>query len=69
MASIAGGIGLVFGIAVVVYLLSADMKGPGQGMLDRLQRLVPFQSFKIIIVVWQIVTQVSMAGRRNLGGG
>ena len=36
-------------------------------MVDRVARFVPFQSLKIIIVAWQIVTQVSMFNRRRSG--
>lgn len=62
MAGIACGIGLVVGIAVVFHLLSPNVSGSGGNFVDRLARFVPFQSIKIIIVAWQIVTQVRMKG-------
>ena len=67
IASIVGGVSLAIGIVVVLYLSSAGMRGSRRSMVNRVARFVPFQSLKIIIVAWQIVTQVSMFNRRRSG--
>ena len=55
MCSIAA---VVMTVVVVKYVTSANM-GAGRGIFSRLLRRVPLQSVKIIIVAWQILTQVS----------
>ncbi|CAM9418346.1 unnamed protein product, partial [Ascophyllum nodosum] len=45
------------GVGIVSYLVSPDTRGSGTGLVDRVARLIPLQSLKIIIVAWQIVTQ------------
>ena len=62
IAGIACGIGLVVGIAVVFHLLSPNVSGSGENFVDRVVRFIPIQSIKIIIVAWQIVTQVRIMG-------
>lgn len=48
------GVGAV--VVAVLYLVSGEMRG--EGLVDRIVRHVPLNSLKILIVVWQIVTQV-----------
>lgn len=52
-------------IAVVLHLVSGSTDTTEQGMLGRLQRVVPLQSIKIIIVAWQILTQVKVTSTRT----
>lgn len=46
-------------VAIVLHLLSGEMTGTGRGCIDRMARRIPLQSVKVIIVAWQILTQVS----------
>ena len=64
----AGGIALAVAMAVVFllasvaflsYMLSGEMEGVNQGIVARVMRFIPLQSVKIVIVIWQILTQVS----------
>ena len=64
----AGGIALAVAMVVVFllasvaflsYMLSGEMEGVNQGIAARVTRFIPLQSVKIVIVVWQILTQVS----------
>ena len=64
----AGGIALAVAMAAVFllafvaflsYMLSGEMEGVDQGIAARVTRFIPVQSVKIVIVVWQILTQVS----------
>ena len=61
MVAAALGIGtLLVAVAVVSYLMSGETGlGAGQGVVERVTRYVPLQSAKIVIVSWQILTQVS----------
>lgn len=45
--------------AVVVHVMSGKVQVGRRGMLERLGRFIPLHSVKIVIVAWQIVTQVS----------
>lgn len=45
-------------VAFLYYLVSTEMEGDEQGLLAGLMKRIPLQSFKIIIVTWQILTQV-----------
>ena len=49
---------IAFGLAIFSYLVSAEVGGAGRGIVDRVTRWVPMQSIKIIVVAWQILTQV-----------
>ena len=49
------------GLATVSYLVSAEGIGGGRGIMEAIMRRVPTESVKIIIVVWQILTQVREA--------
>ena len=46
------------GLAIFSHLVSAEVGGGGRGIVDRVTRWVPMQSIKIIVVAWQILTQV-----------
>ena len=46
-------------IAFLSYMLSGEIEGTDQGIVARVTRFIPLQSVKIVIVVWQILTQVS----------
>ena len=57
---------LVIGIGIVLYLVSPDTRGSARGVVARMARFIPLQSLKIIIVAWQIVTQVKLQTRIQL---
>ena len=63
----AGGIALAVAMAVVFllafvaflsYMLSGETRGTDQSIVARVTRFIPLHSVKIVIVVWQILTQV-----------
>lgn len=45
-------------IALYMHLVSAEMEGARRGVIHRFARRLPLQSIKIVVVVWQILTQV-----------
>ena len=49
-------------------MISGETVGSGRGIVHRMVRLIPLQSLKIIIVAWQIVTQVGRANQRLVLG-
>ena len=51
-------------VAVISYLMSGDMEGRRRGLVHRIARRVPLQTIKIIVVSWQILTQVETASCR-----
>ena len=51
---------LVVAVAVVLYVMSGQVEAGRQGMVERLGRFIPLHSVKIVIVAWQILTQVSV---------
>ena len=53
-----GVLGIAAGVGVIFYLISGEMVGSGRGFIDNIARHLPMQSVKIIIVAWQILTQV-----------
>ena len=57
---------LAVGLVVILYLVSAEEGGAGRGIVNRVMKRIPMQSVKIIIVVWQILTQVSTDTVRRL---
>lgn len=57
VATIFLALSAIITFAAVKYLLSVEI-GARQGILARILRRVPLQSVKIIIVAWQILTQV-----------
>ena len=58
---------VVVGIALALHLLSGSMESTERGLVDRIIRIVPVQAVKIIIVAWQIVTQVRPALHQSEG--
>ena len=51
-------IAMVIIFTVFTFLTSTEMVGRGRKAVARLLRRMPLHSLKIIIVAWQIVTQV-----------
>ena len=49
---------VAFGMAIVSVLMSFETEGAGRGFVYRVTQWIPKQSLKIIIVTWQILTQV-----------
>lgn len=49
---------VVIVVATILYLVSGEMEVAGRGIVDRVVRYLPHQTLKIVIVVWQILTQV-----------
>ena len=50
---------LACGLGIIFYLVYIEEGDTEQGIVDRIKRRVPMQPLKIIIVLWQIITQVS----------
>ena len=50
---------LAVGLAIILYLVSAEKGDAGRGIVNRMMKRIPMHSVKIIIVMWQILTQVS----------
>lgn len=44
--------------AVVAHLISDVIEDAGRGCVGRMAKYVPLQTLKIVIVAWQILTQV-----------
>ncbi|CAM9458195.1 unnamed protein product [Ectocarpus sp. 8 AP-2014] len=44
-------------IVLCMYLVSGGLDGAGKGIIHRLTQRLPLQSIKIVVVVWQILTQ------------
>ena len=44
--------------ALLVHLVSGEVDGARQGLIHRVTKRLPLQSIKIVVVVWQILTQV-----------
>ena len=59
VASIFAGVSAVVVVGAIRYLMSAEIQGEGKGVVDRMTRRVPVQAMKIVIVAWQILTQVT----------
>ena len=53
------------GLATVWYLVPAEGVGGGREIAEAIMRRVPTQSVKIVIVVWQILTQVRVVETRD----
>lgn len=58
MVVIAGGFVLSAAIILGVHLVSGEMEGARRGFIHGLIKCLPRQSIKIVVVVWQILTQV-----------
>lgn len=53
-------VALFVAAAVVSYVMSGEAGlGAGRGVIERLTRHLPLQFVKLVIVAWQILTQVS----------
>lgn len=51
---------VVAGVALVRYLVANEREGGGnRGFITRVKDKVSFRSLKIVVVVWQILTQAS----------
>ena len=59
VAVVAGIVAILIPSAGVRYLLSTQREETNSGYTARFLRRLPFNSVKIIIVAWQILTQVS----------
>lgn len=59
-------------VVIVTYLVSGELEDDGTGFLDRARRYLPLKSIKIVVVVWQIITQVrgveAIVAVRTIGG-
>lgn len=53
-----GAVGVVGFFAFLTYMLSGEERSADRGIVARISRFIPLHSLKIIIVVWQIITQV-----------
>ncbi len=49
---------LVTAAGVISYVMSGETEVGGRGVVARLRRYIPLQSVKIIVVAWQILSQV-----------
>lgn len=58
LAAVIAVAALFVAVAVVSYVTSGERGAKGQGMVERVVRYIPLQSLKIVIVAWQILTQV-----------
>lgn len=58
LAAIFGVVALLVAVAVVSHVMSGKAGRGGKGLVERLTQYIPLQSVKIVIVVWQILTQV-----------
>lgn len=59
-------VALCVGAAVVSYAMSGEMAARRRGPLGSLLQNIPLQSVKIVIAVWQILTQVRAKPTRRL---
>lgn len=51
-------VALLVAVAVVSYVVSDKVGEGSRGTVERLGRYIPLQSVKIVVVSWQILTQV-----------
>ena len=61
LAGVVAVVALFVVIAVVSYATTGEGNGKGRGLVERVARYIPLQSVKIVIVAWQILTQVRFA--------
>eukprot|EP00903_Cladosiphon_okamuranus_P016020 g14792.t1 len=59
LAAVVAVVALLVAVAVVSYVTSSERGATGPGMVERVGRYIPLQSLKIVIVAWQILTQVT----------
>ena len=72
LAIVLGTLGTALGVIVALHLLSEEKEGTGRGIVDRIMRIIPFHTLKIVVVAWQILTQVNIKDakqsfRRSVG--
>ena len=60
-ATVLLGLALGVVIAIISYLVSAEVADARRGIIDYMMQRIPLQSLKIIIILWQILTQVRTA--------
>lgn len=58
LAIVLAGASVLVVIVVACYIVSGGQEHERKGLIERTMRYIPFQSLKIIIVMWQILTQV-----------
>ena len=66
MAAFLAAVCVAFGVALALYVVSGKFEWSNQGVAHHIGRHVPFQSVRIIIVTWQILSQVSEEWRRTM---
>lgn len=60
---------IVFGaVAVASYVVLDEGADKRKGLVERVARFIPLQSLKIVIVSWQILTQVRAVARAETAG-
>ncbi|CAM9259474.1 unnamed protein product, partial [Hapterophycus canaliculatus] len=47
----------IIALVTISHLMSREVRGKGHGIVGRLRQYIPLQSFKIVIVAWQILIQ------------
>ncbi|CAN0428572.1 unnamed protein product [Ascophyllum nodosum] len=57
LAIVLGALGTAVGVIVTLHVLSEEKEGTGRGIVDRITRIIPFHTLKIVVVAWQILTQ------------
>ena len=68
LAAVLGVVALLALAAVVSHVTSGEAGRGGKNLVGRLTQYIPLQSLKIVVVAWQILTQVSpMASDGTLG--
>ena len=60
LAIVLGALGAAVGVIVTTHLLSEMKEGTGRGIVDRITRIIPLHTLKIVVVAWQILTQVNI---------
>lgn len=59
LVSIGAALALCIGVLFVLHMVSREVEGEQRGVVTRVARRLPLQAVKIVIVVWQILTQAS----------
>lgn len=59
LAAVLAVVALVVTAGTISYVMSGETEVSGSGVVERLRRYIPLQSLKIIVVAWQILTQVN----------
>lgn len=68
VATVLGVAALFVAVVVVSYVVSGEVGDKGHRFAVHLKRHIPLQSVKIVIVAWQILTQVrANHGQQNVG--